>query len=104
VATDAGHIAASSGVELRLRLADLPLADGVDRVAGACEVSPPEFAATGGDDYELLVTAPPEQRRAVEAAAGGVGLTWIGQVRAGSGLVLADARGRGVTLAGYEHL
>ena len=32
---------------------------------------------TGGDDYELLVTVPPERRAAAEAAAP---LTWMGEV------------------------
>ena len=57
LATDARHVAERSGVELRVRLEDVPGATGV----GA------EQAATGGDDYELLVTVPPERREAAEA-------------------------------------
>ena len=91
LATDAGHIAAASGVELCLALASLPCAPGVDPVA----------AATGGDDYELLFTIGPELRQTAEAAAP---VTWLGDVRAGRGVVLLDADGRRVEgLRGYEH-
>jgi thiamine-monophosphate kinase len=90
LATDARHVAERSGVELRVRLADLPCAPGVG----------PEEAATGGDDYELLVTVPPERREAAEAAAP---LTWIGEASAGSGLVLLGPDGPVAGLTGYEH-
>jgi thiamine-monophosphate kinase len=96
LATDARHVAERSGVELRVRLADLPVAPGVA----------PEAAATGGDDYELLVTVPPAARRSVEraTAATGVPLTWVGEVVAGSGLSLLGADGRAVAgLRGWEH-
>jgi thiamine-monophosphate kinase len=91
LATDAGHLADASGVELRLRLDALPRAPGVE----------PAAAAVGGDDYELLFAIAPEQREAAEAAAA---VTWLGDVRAGSGVVLLDANGRPVEgLRGYEH-
>jgi len=91
LATDAGHLADASGVELRLRLDDVPRAEGVDAAA----------AATGGDDYELLFTIAPERRAAAEAAAP---VTWLGDVSAGHGLVLLDSGGRPVEgLRGYEH-
>jgi thiamine-monophosphate kinase len=90
LATDGRHVAERSGLELRVRLADLPRAPGV----GA------EEAATGGDDYELLVTVPPERREAAEAAAP---LTWVGGASAGSGLVLLGPDGPVSGLAGYEH-
>jgi thiamine-monophosphate kinase len=91
LATDAAHLAESSGIELRLRLDALPCAPGVE----------PEAAARGGDDYELLFTIAPERREAAEAAAP---VSWLGEVRAGSGLVLLDAGGRPVEgLRGYEH-
>jgi thiamine-monophosphate kinase len=91
LATDAGHLSEASGVELSLRLDDVPSAEGVDPVA----------AATGGDDYELLFTIAPERRAAAEAAAP---VTWLGDVRVGHGLVLLDSAGRPVEgLRGYEH-
>jgi thiamine-monophosphate kinase len=91
LATDAGHLAEASGVELCLRLDDVPRAQGVDPVA----------AAIGGDDYELLFTIAPERRGAAAAAAP---VTWLGDVRAGHGLVLLGADGRPVEgLRGYEH-
>jgi thiamine-monophosphate kinase len=90
LATDAGHIASRSGVELRVRLQDVPPPAGVT----------PEQAATGGDDYELLVTVPPGGR---EAAAAAAALTWIGEVSAGSGLVLLGPDGPVSGLRGYEH-
>jgi thiamine-monophosphate kinase len=90
LATDARHVADRSAVELVIRLGDLPCAPGVS----------PEQAATGGDDYELLVAVPPARRRAAEAAAP---LSWIGEVSAGSGLVLLGPRGPVSGLRGYEH-
>jgi thiamine-monophosphate kinase len=90
LATDAGHVATRSGVELRVRLEDVPRPAGVT----------PEEAAKGGDDYELLVTVPPAYR---EAAAAAAPLTWIGEVSAGSGLLLLGPDGPVRGLRGYEH-
>jgi thiamine-monophosphate kinase len=91
LATDAGHVAARSGVQLEIELARIPCASGVA----------PEEAATGGDDYELLFTIAPERREAAEAAAP---VSWLGGVGAGRGLVLVDTGGRPVEgLRGYEH-
>jgi thiamine-monophosphate kinase len=91
LATDAGHLAAASGVELRLRLDAVPCAEGVE----------PEAAVVGGDDYELLFAIAPEARAAAEAAAR---VSWLGDARLGSGVVLLDADDRPVEgLRGYEH-
>jgi len=83
---------------LEVRLADLPVADGVESA---------EFAATAGDDYELMFTAPPERRAAIEQAAIATGtrVSWLGDVRAGGGLVeIRGPDGAPVDLSGYEHL
>ncbi len=90
LATDAGHVAERSGVELRIRLADVPVAPGVTA----------EAAVSGGDDYELLVTVPPGRRADAEGAAP---LTWIGEVAEGSGVVFLGPDGPVEGLSGYEH-
>jgi thiamine-monophosphate kinase len=88
LATDARHLAEAGGVAIEIRLADVPA------------VGSPEEAATAGDDYELLFTAPPEHRAAVETAAD---VTWLGDVRAGAGIVFRAADGSAIPLAGFEH-
>ena len=88
VASDAMRIAEQSGLTLELDAAALPLADGVAEVAGALGADPLELAATGGEDYELLVCVPPGRRAAAEEAAGGARLSWIGRAVEGPPRVL----------------
>jgi thiamine-monophosphate kinase len=98
LATDAGHVAARSGVALRIELERVPVASGVAEVAGG---EAARFAASGGDDYELLFTITADRREAAEAAAP---VTWLGEVAAGTGLALVGPGGRLVAgLRGYEH-
>jgi thiamine-monophosphate kinase len=102
VATDAGHLAEASGVGIELRLDAMPLAPGVEAVARAAGRDPLELAASAGDDYELLFTAPPGRRGDVERAAG-MPVSWLGDVRAGSGVAAREPGGGVVDLRGYEH-
>lgn len=57
-----------------------------------------EYVLAGGDDYELVFTAPPAARDAVQAAAAAAAtaVTRIGRIEAASGLRLTDAEGRAV--------
>ncbi len=70
LASDARRLADASGVALALDAAALPVAPDVVAVAERLGVPAQELAATGGEDYELLVCAPPAARAAAEAAAG----------------------------------
>jgi thiamine-monophosphate kinase len=106
LATDGRHVAERSGARLEVRVADLPLAPGLEPVARAAGRDPHELAATGGDDYELLVTVPPVARLGAERATAEAGapLTWVGVVAVGSGLALVAPDGRVLEgLRGWEH-
>lgn len=52
-----------------------------------------DYVITGGDDYELLFTAPAAARAAVEK----LGATRIGEIVVGSGARVLDADGGNVT-------
>jgi thiamine-monophosphate kinase len=93
LATDARHVARRSGVGMELDLGLVPLAPGVDSA---------ELAATGGEDYELLVCFAPGHREQAERAAveAGTRLTWLGRAVPGSEVRFAGAAGE---LRGFEH-
>jgi thiamine-monophosphate kinase len=99
---DLGHILATSGVGAEVRADALPL-------SAAARALPEARAAalTGGDDYELLFTAPAGQRARIEAIARELALplTCIGRIEASGGLRLLDQEGREipVTRTGWQH-
>ncbi len=99
---DAERLAAASGVALAIELAALPLSGPARTLAG--EDLPARLrAATAGDDYELLFTAPAGLDVAGLAATTPV--TRIGTVTAGAGLSLSH-HGQPVPLParlGWEH-
>lgn len=61
--TDAGRLALASGVGLSLDVARWPLSPALTSVSELERAR--NFAATGGDDYELLFTADPGQRSTI---------------------------------------
>jgi thiamine-monophosphate kinase len=105
VASDAERLAEESEVAVEIELSGLPVDDGVDAVAEIVGTSADRFAATAGEDYELLFTSPADTRDEIESAVEETGttVTWIGIVRSGSGVTLLDARGEAVSLSGWDH-
>jgi thiamine-monophosphate kinase len=105
---DAGRIGRASGLGLDLDLDRLPLSPAAVRwLEGQ-----PDWAAalaalaSGGDDYEIVCTAPTDRVPALRAAAAaaGVELNEVGCVRDGQGVgVLAGGREQIVARAGYRH-
>lgn len=96
LATDAPHLARASGVTLRIDLDRLPLAEGVGAVAVALGQTPGQFAATAGEDYELLACLDAQTARELDGA------TIIGEVVDGPARALFSGAGAD-SLAGYEH-
>jgi thiamine-monophosphate kinase len=99
---DLGHILETSEVGAEVLADKLPLS-----LAGRDLDGAREAALAGGDDYELLFTAPPGRRGAIEAIARKLALplTHIGRIEAQAGLRLRDAQGRPVAVrkAGWRH-
>ena len=66
-----------------------------------------ECVLAGGDDYELVFTAPPDARRVVEAASAQAQtpVTRIGRIEAAPGLRLVDGAGQAVTrrFVSFDH-
>ncbi len=101
---DLGHICARSGVGARIEVARLPLSNPLrEYVAAHGDWSP---ALTGGEDYELCFTLPPEREAALRAVypASLAPFRRIGEIVAGEGVecILPDGR-RFEGGGGYDH-
>lgn len=83
---DVGHIASASGVAVVLEAARVPLSPAARRLFALHHSESPTLVLSGGDDYELVFTAPPDHARAVSAAASlaGVPVQRIGHITATS--------------------
>ena len=97
---DLGHLLQASqvGATLNTEAALAGLAARAHRDWPAAGVSPAQAlrcVLSGGDDYELLFTAPPAAREAIHAAAqrSSTPVTCIGHIDAQPGLCLLDAAG-----------
>jgi thiamine-monophosphate kinase len=103
LAGDAWHLAAASRIEVRVDLDGLPLAGGVPAEAERLGITPGQFAAEAGEDYELLVALPSSFAGSAEFAREcGIGLTRIGVIGQGSGVRFLSQGGE-LRLSGYDH-
>lgn len=103
---DLGHVAKASRAAAELRWEDIPRARAIAECSDAALAK--ACLLGGGDDYELVFTAPPSRRHQIEAAgkSAGVRVTRIGAMVAGRpGVRLRDARGKTVSTprAGFDH-
>ena len=101
---DLGHVLRASGVGAEVDVDAIPASA---QLAAQPTARRRDCQLAGGDDYELLFTAPPDARdavlRAAEAAATPVAC--IGRIDAAPGLRLRDASGAALhtTFAGFDH-
>lgn len=90
---DLGHILAASGVGADLKVDALPVAPALQKLSDEQRLT---CLLNGGDDYELLFTAPVSARDAVQIGAqtSGTKVFRIGFIASVPGLHLLDAAGR----------
>jgi thiamine-monophosphate kinase len=100
---DSRHLAAASAVALEIELDKLPVEPGVITEAEREGMPPQQFAAEGGEDFELLVALPPRFNAAdAFVRECGISLTQIGSVREGSGVRFV-LQGRTIEVKGFDH-
>jgi len=99
LSTDLAHICEESGVGAEVSAELIPRAS-VGKPAREVDL---EFALHGGEDYELLFTAPPSKR--VPSRIAGVPITQIGHMTRSRKVVLRNNAGVGYELEprGWEH-
>jgi thiamine-monophosphate kinase len=103
---DLGHVCKASGVGAEIETARLPLSTAA---AAALEREPALMTRVlaGGDDYEILFTAPAENLDAIAGIARRLDLplTVIGRMTSGEGVRVIGADGADVALesAGFRH-
>jgi thiamine-monophosphate kinase len=100
---DAEHVAKAGECRLEIDLGRLPVADGVAEVAGGGGAAL-ELAASGGEDFELLVAVPRERFDAAAQAVADAGtrLTEIGYVTEGRGVTLRLPGGGEIRARGFD--
>lgn len=103
---DAGHVCTASGVGATIQVADLPLSleaqSFLDDIPSSIDQ-----VYSGGDDYELVFTAPPNKEGFLKEVAvkTGVSITKIGVIEGLDGIRLVDQAGNlvHVNSEGYKH-
>lgn len=107
LAGDAAHIAAASNVRITLHAGDIPVHPAVRDVA-ADDDDALRIALGGGEDYELCVAARPgaiEPLRAAFEERFGIGLTRVGSIDEGGGVLLErDGTTSPITFGGFDHV
>ncbi|MDR2550466.1 MAG: thiamine-phosphate kinase [Desulfobulbus sp.] len=111
LATDLAHLCKQSGVGARIAAWDLPIPPALVEAARLVGADPEQWAIGGGEDYELLFTAPAEAHdRLLELGRQcGLAITPVGTVVEGEGVILLRRRAdgtceeRGIAYQGFDH-
>ena len=101
---DLGHVVQRSRAGADVHWALIPVDSALTNESVASRQT---LALSGGDDYELLFTAAPENRPAIEAIGPRLGLrlSRIGTIRPGTGVRVLGERGQPLSIArgGFDH-
>lgn len=102
LSSDLGHICKQSGVGAEVFVERIPLSNEL-RLAKGLKQPPLEYALSGGEDYELLFTIPPDRIKKLNTMP--IAVTEIGIITHDRSMRLIDEReqGRLLTATGYDH-
>ncbi len=105
---DLAHLCEESHVGAALDLRAIPVSRACRLYADARGLDPVDVALSGGEDYELLFTVPPANRRKVERLAhrAGFRVSCIGAItarRSGIRIQRADGSWQPLIVTSYEH-
>jgi thiamine-monophosphate kinase len=106
LATDLAHICKASGAGAEIMAAEVPLSVELQRAAAELRLDPLELALQGGEDYQLVFTAPAQNGAALRhlCLEAGAEIVCVGRMEAGEGVTLRqDGERRDITFRGYEH-
>jgi thiamine-monophosphate kinase len=108
LASECQHLARESRVKIEIHEDKIPLLPVTQRVAKAKKLPGTDLALYGGDDYELLFTAPENRAAKLVNALVGLGTkaTVIGKVASGRpGVLMVTKKGarKRITRAGFDH-
>jgi thiamine-monophosphate kinase len=108
LAADLAHLCAASGVGAAVDVAALPILPATRVLAAAADLPASDLALFGGEDYELLFTAPAAQATTLVAglaAATGTPATLIGMITADPAIVrVDDGQRNALAVRGWDHL
>ena len=102
LASDVRHITEASGAGCRIDLSLLPISADTGEYASSLGRDPEVLAATGGEDYELLISAPEEVFEDL-ASASDAPVTVVGEVVPGGEVVLHRDGEPVDDLSGWDH-
>jgi thiamine-monophosphate kinase len=105
---DTSHLLQESGVGARVWEGRIPLSRLYRKSIGRFSKEPYQLALSGGEDYELLFTAPPGQRERISSLACSLGIliSRIGEilpVKQGLRIIRTDGKEYSLSHLGFEH-
>jgi len=105
---DATHLIEESGVGARIWEDRIPLSRLYRKWIHSYSKDPYQIALTGGEDYELLFTAPPDRREEIStlALSSNIPITWIGKIlpqKEGFRIIRKDGKEYSPSRMGFEH-
>jgi len=113
LATDLGHICKANGLDAVIYADQLPAHPFLAKAAQFLRMDPVQWMIAGGEDYELLVTAPEDATKKLQETVAGSGYVLYpvgritagreGEIRLAASVESEDATVVAVEFSGYDH-